>query len=702
MSGSHSDICNISTMAKTRVKNESGEKGKKENKPGIKSDSPIRYKAPAVSDTWIAIDAEWLRERIQDLENEQIDDKRDLRARINGRNEVHLDLAKLRKYEKTVAGQKSSRDYRWKKHDELRRAYSNQEDFLYYQNRRHRLQRAGIINDEEGKSPSKAVKGAGLFAYEISTGFARATLDYYDDRRMGLNELWQGSEYSKNCPSKLSKEEVIFGPTDLHLWTPQHRRELVGVGIRRHDPDNVRGPAQISLDLSNIEKRRDEIECRPSQACTEGTMPSYNNHSERRENQRIYAFEKAQEVLKIKKKSNRSRLHCSLRPTTSQMRLEKKGKVITHKERFNEIQEETGLFIAAKESSFDWLTSYDCLGSVEHGYTVDVHSEGSLRDVRIIAPDSGGDSDMGGDGMNKDTITKNTEVTNLVSSSKEPLVQTRKSKRGRKNEEISDDVKRKRTASMEVGYGYAYEENEFTQPKKRKERSYERKITSCWYEATDGRREWHIGQIVPDSSPPASPPRMNLLSTIMESTIPEGIPDLELSAPKRQRCQFNESCRKWWSHTTIEECWQANLEEPLYLGNKDEDPIPLPVSSFNGEDCLLPIASSGRETYRSRLEDHYGRLRNGALNWPKFGVRVPYAPFTIMDDVVRSISGTSSKREFPVTRSMAIPLIDRSQRGWALPDIDFQSEKVVKRGVDEESDSDDDGDLFLNSYLSSP
>jgi hypothetical protein len=95
---------------------------------------------------------------------------------------------------------------------------------------------------------------------------------------------------------------------------------------------------------------------------------------------------------------------------------------------------------------------------------------------------------------------------------------------------------------------------------------------------------------------------------------------------------------------------------------------------------LHVLTSAERETYRDRLEDHYGMLED---NWPRTGLRVPYDPESF--DHVRNPS--------------------QENVGWVHPllkgPVDLRKWEGKSDGGDygDDLESDDEGDLFRNSYL---
>jgi hypothetical protein len=198
-----------------------------------------------------------------------------------------------------------------------------------------------------------------------------------------------------------------------------------------------------------------------------------------------------------------------------------------------------------------------------------------------------------------------------------------------------------------------------------------------------------------DSSPPTSPPRAPMPREVGLTTIPDGIADGNLDRVRHPRSpDHNEHCRAWWDHDA-DSHWRANVVTRVEA-TEDEDPV-----IITGPNDVFPqIASSGLEIYRNRLRDHYGRIASGeGLQWPAFGIRVPYAPLTTLDDIDwRKEHSEVGLDQFPGVVSMAVPLIAASQRGWWDPKEPAGGFPPVDSESDSEPDDDDGGGAFAESY----
>jgi hypothetical protein len=133
------------------------------------------------------------------------------------------------------------------------------------------------------------------------------------------------------------------------------------------------------LDLPGIEARRAEIENSILMSVEEGAVLDHDTHTARRQAERALYWTEG--------------ITHHERPTTSHIRCNADN---VSEEHFGRMQTDAELFVAAKESSFDWLTSYDCLGRVEHGYTADVPPETAHGPDDVIPAGDGAPSDGGG------------------------------------------------------------------------------------------------------------------------------------------------------------------------------------------------------------------------------------------------------------------------------------------------------------------
>lgn len=174
----------------------------------------------------------------------------------------------------------------------------------------------------------------------------------------------------------------LVGPGELHLWTPNHRRQLVGLrpSILSDDDDEDAWqhfePHRFKLDDAAIEEKRAAIE---KQSDTETQELEINTHGARR----------CHEVARYKDN----------RPDTSGERMINTSNGVVVENRWGQIRTEQGLFISAKESSWDWRSSYDCLGPVMSGWFPETSAIRDEAPEESIDPDDNleyTDGDNGG------------------------------------------------------------------------------------------------------------------------------------------------------------------------------------------------------------------------------------------------------------------------------------------------------------------
>ncbi|KAI4607483.1 hypothetical protein J4E80_009596 [Alternaria sp. BMP 0032] len=511
------------------------------------------------------------------------------------------------------------------------------EDFLFYQNsvnrwKRYYPLRATKKEREEGKKVNKQpmlIEHRGEDrSQEAYYFYLREMLQYYDLNGIGLPEYRHqrgGLDATEESASEPSRE-IELGPGYLHLWTPPWRRVPVGLREEAATEDlerELEDPIRIRVNEEAIEARREEFE----NIVDDDVDLEYRTHTERR----------AAEL----------EAYADTRPSTANIfvRTNAEGGQIDE-DRFRRIQTASGVFLAALESSHDWLTSYDCLGLVkvcgipehfetsavrdedrfydspdededfnapfdppsdemeggndgEHGEGIGPANDGANDDLE---DDGGDDLPLDGDGEAPQATAMSGEEPDdngrqlrngkQLSSSPMPKAKRVKIKTGgaRANtvskgtgndagpakgskkkgaskptsgdgtKEPTEDESRERvTASID----YPYNKREFCLPKKTRRVNEGRLPSTVWAEATDGRRERHVGMIKRPYSPVNSPPHSPIDPDAVDiSTIPDGngVPN----EPKLRRCKHgNAICRAWWPHAT-DECWSLH-EEPTSL-----------------------------------------------------------------------------------------------------------------------------------------
>ncbi|KAI4624694.1 hypothetical protein J4E83_004370 [Alternaria metachromatica] len=552
------------------------------------------------------------------------------------------------------------------------------------------------------------------------------------------------TEESGSEPSR----EIELGPGDLHLWTPPWRRVPVGLREEAATEDlerELEDPIRIRVNEEAIEARREEFE----NIVDDDVDLEYRTHTERR----------AAEL----------EAYADTRPSTANIfvRTNAEGGQIDE-DRFRRIQTASGVFLAALESSHDWLTSYDCLGLVkicgipEHFETSAVRDEDRFydspdEDEDFDAPfdppsdemeggndgeheegvesandganddledDGGDDLPVDGDGeaphatamSGEEPDDTGRQLRNGKQLSSSPMPKAKRVKRktggaqantvskGAGNDAGPANVPKKKGASKPVpGNGtkgstedesrervtasidYPYNKREFCLPKKTRWVEDGRLLSTVWAEATDGRRERHVGMIKRPYSPVNSPPHSPIDPDVVDmSTIPDGngLPN----EPKLRRCGHgNTTCRAWWTHAT-DECWALH-EEPTSLPTSRMD-IDAPV--------MLDVPEGSRKTYHGRLHDHYGRRIRGKATWPRIGIRVPYEPTTLTTPA-ESVKHMNAPLQG--WRSLAVPVIEKAlhkKNQWKSDPDPTDSGDEYDEG--DEGESDDEDDLFRMSY----
>ncbi|KAF2029542.1 hypothetical protein EK21DRAFT_89637 [Setomelanomma holmii] len=200
-------------------------------------------------------------------------------------------------------------------------------------------------------------------------------LDYYDAR----------------AAARVNPPRV--GPDELHLWTPVYRRTPVGLPTRINTDEIGRGrivdgeeqfeydtgheneerePLDFDLDEDEIEVKRQRVDNTDKDLEDDETVAP--NHSVRREEE-IQLFPVG-----------------GIGPSTSNVLTQttSNGKTTYHP--WRSIRTAKGLFMFAKETSWDWLTSYDCLGPIARRDIPSVLHTSAVRDE--TSTDSDEDDDM--------------------------------------------------------------------------------------------------------------------------------------------------------------------------------------------------------------------------------------------------------------------------------------------------------------------
>ncbi|KAI4709228.1 hypothetical protein J4E89_005976 [Alternaria sp. Ai002NY15] len=603
-------------------------------------------------------------------------------------------------------------------HDQMTRAQEVLEDWLFYQDAsRRRIRRRDLDSSQRRQVEAERLERKMQYLLDPSSDdyghfdWLHSLLDLYDSRDIGGQSYTQGwkdhlgNQITKKGGNKATLPRV--GPRELHLWTPAYRRRLVGLRRPEEDTD--------SDDYDAIEPDRFELD----EAAVEAERMKTEKKIDRKTKDLVYSSHDARRRDEI-------RTYKNSRPNTSNVREATVDGTSIVQDRWGHIRTKQGLFIAARESSWDWLTSYDCLGPVKSGWYPETSAVRDDPEVWIEADDldSGSDRDSQVDAprASGDQPTENDE--NALG---EPVGESRKAGKATIN--------------------YPYPAREFwrdSNPFQLGERKF---VTTEWAEETTGRRERHTYRKLQHASPVNSPPQSPVLEEISDATIPMGFPETDARAvaleprSRRKICLLNPNrCRAFWPHS-LNECWIPYSERPT----RPEEPVKWPIQGIDapkdvtegGPDGYVPAL--GMPVYRSRLYDHYGLMFQSTPKdeaparpiWPRIGIRVPYEPMTFEDlrlcredegkgETEPEASNIAEPVEVPATssqgnigkilapdahlrgvhevRSMAVPIIEEPQRPWADPEEE-PDENDLGSGSDADAESDDEGDLFHESYV---
>jgi hypothetical protein len=245
-------------------------------------------------------------------------------ARAKELNEDDKDAIIAAANEAVGGSNKFKANVRSKAHDNRWMATALYEDFLYYQTPEHRLQYREEFDETKrikAKPMRKGLPPALLTEDARYDKKLRPFIDLFEQDNVGATEE---IDYEK------------MGPESLHVRLPRARTFAVGLGRPRNP--RLLSPIRLSLDVEAIERRRREIED------VEGDQSlTYESHSERRKRELELS-----PSLPITRGSSRTHL-------------------------------ESGLHIAAGETSFDWRTSYDKRGAVAPGRTLIIPAKPTLE-----------------------------------------------------------------------------------------------------------------------------------------------------------------------------------------------------------------------------------------------------------------------------------------------------------------------------------
>ncbi|KAI4654254.1 uncharacterized protein J4E78_007299 [Alternaria triticimaculans] len=556
-------------------------------------------------------------------------------------------------------------------HDWTTTAQQVLEDWLFYQEASNRRRRGRYLDPDE-RMLAEAERLQRKLTYKLETGgtdggyydWLHSLLELYDSRAIGGQSYRQGFEdhLGNQIRDMRNSAGAIprVGPGELRLWTPMYRRRLVGLRRSGEDdadsdiPDEI--PHRFELDEAAIETERAKVD---SKIDSETENLLYTSHEERRQD----------EVTQYKND----------RPNTSNVREVTTSSGTIIEDRWGQIRTEQGLFISARESSWDWLTSYDLLGPVKSGWHPETSAvrddpedlvypeSGSERGSQVDAPQASGDQPTGE--PSRDPI--GTRAENGEAGIEEGQLRLRKEKNGRGKGTSKPGSASQSSGKASAGgeptndatilekpvgesrkagkatINYPYPAREFWRDSKPFQLGERKFVTTEWAEETTGRRERHTYRKLQHASPVNSPPQSPVLEEISDATIPMGFPETDTRAvaleprSRRKICLLNpKRCRAFWPHS-LNECWIPYSERPT----RPEEPVKWPIQGIDapkdviegGPDGYVPAL--GIPVYRSRLYDHYGLMSQSTPKddaparpiWPRIGIRVPYEPMTFED-----------------------------------------------------------------------
>lgn len=553
---------------------------------------------------------------------------------------------------------------RYEEADDIRNAQARYEDFLYFQNPIHRRRRPldlenrnvelQLFKRKERKPGDKRWRPS-MIMDSLDADYHMRLLQEYEKYRIG-EPLYRVTHVPGDTGEMRNVELLPLGPDSTHQFTPWYRYPLSGLSLLntaelfRSRLGELNVP---DIDELALEQRRSLIESRVLEPGL-----GYKTHTERRQRE--------------------MRDYENSHPDSTHVGQRKNEDALVHDDSFQRIRTSTGLFVAARETSRDWLTSYDCLGPVNSANFPAHFETSAIREEDMIYGEEEEEDELD----SEEEVVENPARQNakkrgrpvLTKVSQPPKKKTKEAKKSTRGGRI-----------MYADIDYPYPKAEFLQ--KRSLQVDDEFLTSTeWAEAADGRRERQVAIASPPCSPVLSPPRSPIRpNTIEERTIPDPCDDHEFPEDgiKTKRCQHDTpKCRAWWNHTR-DECWIVYEEETMLPTDTLEIPVPDFAKKQHG---VLHIPQDKRETYRHRLHDHYGRLAAaGDQKWPRIGIRVPYEPTTFADfDRTQEAQADQShdispKKALKGWQTLAMPLIPPQQPWDTDPDSRYPSDTQVTK-----------------------
>jgi hypothetical protein len=204
------------------------------------------------------------------------------------------DLAQ-KAYKKAGRNNRFDKVKRRAEHDSMMTAQAELEDWLYYQDISKRRRRLRLLDPKQRKAVEKEQFDRRIGYKRETSGndnghfdWVHSLLEMYDLRDIGGKDYKQGRHDHLGNHVEGRQEEAtlpVVGPGELHLWTPNYRRQLAGLRPSRlsdDDDEDVRQdlePHHFKLDNAAIEEKRAAIE---KQSDTETQGLEFNTHEARR------------------------------------------------------------------------------------------------------------------------------------------------------------------------------------------------------------------------------------------------------------------------------------------------------------------------------------------------------------------------------------------------------------------------------------
>ncbi|KAH5238959.1 hypothetical protein HBI49_222310 [Parastagonospora nodorum] len=248
----------------------------------------------------------------------------------------------IKEVNKAVEGADSFKTQnRMDKHQARTAATAKYEDSLHFRVPERRKQYNEHI-DQDGELIKKAFRDKAAPVLWIDSGHygeaLRTTFESYERHNVGMTE-------TINIPA--------LDPNELHLIVPAARRFPVGLG--RAHPPVVLAPINMGLNFDTIERRRASIEDNPAEeknVAVDG-IAMLETHTQRR----------ARQMQPFREEETEDNEYRRTVPTNLYVH-----DTIPTARNLDKTFLETGVFISAGESSYNWNDSYDQTDIVKPGY----------------------------------------------------------------------------------------------------------------------------------------------------------------------------------------------------------------------------------------------------------------------------------------------------------------------------------------------